>query len=491
MAQDVVLDSCRPPEGVPEWLVRKHCAFPFAREGGVLRLAVAVPRVEVLDDFALATGCRVEAEVFAEEEIRQAIRRWYGTPEVERAVAAASSAEDEGEEEVTEPDAPVVRLVDGLISQAVSDGASDVHITPERDRTVVRFRIDGVLRDVAEIPRKVHQAVVTRVKVMAGLDIAERRLPQDGRIRLREPGRVDLRVSVLPTVRGEQVVMRVLDQARVVPDLETLGYGERELSLIRKAVAAPYGLVLLTGPTGSGKTTTLYAALKEVVSRERSVITVEDPPEYDMPGVSQVAVNPKAGLTFAAALRAILRQDPDVVMVGEIRDPETARIAVQAAMTGHLVLSTMHTNDAASAPVRLADMGVEPYLVASCLLCVAAQRLLRLVCPRCAEEYELPPDAPERVVLGLDSGPVAVRRGRGCPSCGRTGYRGRTAVAEVMFTDRGLRELIRRGAPAEALRDLAVSSGMVPLKQAALEKLLSGATTVQEVVRVVCSPLAE
>lgn len=481
----------RPVPGVPEWLVRKHLAFPFACEDGVLRVAMAEPdRVEALDDLRLATGLRVEAVGVPAEEVRQAIGRWYGAPEMEEALQQAGGAAEEAEE-VSDQDAPVVRLVDGLIEQAVSERASDLHLSPERSRTAVRLRVDGMLRDAAEFPRRLHRAVVNRIKVMANLDIAETRLPQDGRIRLRQPEGVDLRVSVLPTVHGEQVVLRVLDQGRVVPDLESLGYGPRDLEVIRRAVSAPYGLVLLTGPTGSGKTTTLYAALKEVVSREKHVVTVEDPPEYEMPGVSQVAVNTRAGLTFAAALRAILRQDPDVVMVGEIRDPETARIAVQAAMTGHLVLSTLHTNDACSAPARLADMGVEPYLVASCLLCVAAQRLVRLACLRCAEEVDLPRGTPERLALGLGDGPVRVRRGRGCAHCGGTGYRGRVAVAEVLAVDRVCRDLVRRAAPVEELRRAAEAAGMVPLARAAAEKVLAGLTPPQEVMRVVFSPLCE
>lgn len=486
------LGETPPVPGVPEELVRRHQAFPLVRDGNVLYVVMADPSdVVALDDLRLATGCQVVPEVSSPEEVARAIQRWYGAPGVEEAARAAVTLAPEEPEEDADPDAPVVRLVDGLIAQAVAEGASDLHLEPERGRTVVRLRVDGVLRDVMEVPRRLHPAVVTRMKVMAGLDIAERRVPQDGRIRLRDPRPVDLRVSVLPAVHGEAVVMRVLDTARVVPSLESLGYFPEDLAKLRKAVSAPYGMVLLTGPTGSGKTTTLYAALREVVSREKNVVTVEDPPEYEMAGVRQVAVNPKAGLTFASALRAILRQDPDVIMVGEIRDAETAKIAVQAAMTGHLVLSTLHTNDAASAPVRLADMGVEPYLIASCLLCVSAQRLVRAVCSSCGEEYELPPDAPERYALNLDSQPAFLRRGRGCSVCGGSGYRGRTAVAEVVVVDRSVRELIRRGASADEIRDAALRAGMVGLREAAARKVLVGETTVAEVMRVVFSGLEE
>ena len=354
---------------------------------------------------------------------------------------------------------------------------------------MVRYRVDGVLREAMRLPRALHQALVSRIKVMAGLDIANRLTPQDGRIRLREPREVDLRVSTLPTTLGEAAVLRVLDRTRAVPRLETLGYSGENLAKIRAAVSKPYGLVLVTGPTGSGKTTTLYAALSEVVSPLVNVITVEDPPEYEMEGVRQVAVNARAGLTFAAALRAILRQDPDVVMVGEIRDAETAKIAVQAALTGHLVLSTLHTNDAASAPARLVDMGAEPYLVASCLLCVVAQRLVRKVCPDCAESYEPPPDSPVWGFLGngAGNGAASLRRGRGCPSCGRTGYRGRTCVAEVMAASRAIRDLVRRNADADAVRDQAVREGMVPLVEDARRKALEGTTTPEEAMRVAAS----
>ncbi|NHM28137.1 Flp pilus assembly complex ATPase component TadA [Desulfofundulus sp. TPOSR] len=472
----------RPPSrDIPESLVLRHRVFPLRVENGKLYVAVADPLdVRAADEFRYATGLEVVPEVATQEEIDRAVRRWYGTTDV-----GEFPGEEVPEEGDDAAEGPAAKLAEDVIAGALAEGASDVHIEPEKSRTVVRYRVDGTLRDVMEVPRKMHAPLVSRIKVMAGMDIAEKRLPQDGRIRLKRPREVDLRVSTLPTVAGEAVVLRILDRTRTVPKLDALGYSGENLEKLRRAVKMPYGLVLLTGPTGSGKTTTLYAALSEVVSREINVITVEDPPEYELPSVRQVAVNPKAGLTFASALRAILRQDPDVIMVGEIRDPETAKIAVQAAMTGHLVLSTLHTNDAASAPVRLVDMGVEPYLAASCLLCVAAQRLVRLVCPKCAEEYVPSSDSPAWGFLNGER--VSLRRGKGCPWCGHTGYRGRTAVTEVMAVTRGIRELVRKGASADEVKTLAVSEGMVLLGEEARKKVLAGLTTPEEAMRVAAS----
>lgn len=480
----------RPPApGVSEEMALRYRIFPLRAEKGRIYIATSDPLdFAALDEVRYATGFEVVPEVATPAEIERALRRWYGPGGGDMAVDIGWEDSDAAEDDA---EGPAVRAAVEIINGALAEGASDIHIEPKKDYAVVRYRVDGVLREVMTLPKKMHPAVVSRLKVMAGLDIADRRLPQDGRIRVREPREVDLRVSTLPTTMGEAVVMRVLDRSRTVPKLEALGYSGENLAKIRKAINMPYGLVLVTGPTGSGKTTTLYAALSEVVSPLINVITVEDPPEYELEGVRQVAVNVKAGLTFATALRAILRQDPDVVMVGEIRDPETAKIAVQAALTGHLVLSTLHTNDAASAPARLVDMGVEPYLVASCLLCVVAQRLVRMVCQECAEPYEPPSDSP---VWGFLNGRAtaendvrSLRRGRGCPACGRTGYRGRTSVAEVMVATRTLRELIRQSADADRVKDQAVSEGMVPLLEDARRKALAGITTPEEAMRVAAS----
>jgi len=478
----------RPPAAdFPADLALKHKVFPLSAEGGKVRVATSDPLdLAAFDEVRYATGMEVLPEVATPAEVERALRRWYGTGADAEVLSVDWSEPEEGEEDSAE--GPAARAAVEIIKGALEEGASDIHIEPHRTATVVRYRVDGLLREVMRLPRGIHRALVSRIKVMAGLDIANRFLPQDGSIKVKEPREVDFRVSTLPTTLGEVAVLRVLDRSRAAPKLEALGYSGENLARIRKAASMPYGLVLVTGPTGSGKTTTLYAVLSEVVSPFINVITVEDPPEYELENVRQVAVNPRAGLTFAAALRAILRQDPDVIMVGEIRDPETAKIAVQSALTGHLVLSTLHTNDAASAPTRLVDMGVEPYLVASCLLCVVAQRLVRTICPNCAESYTPPSESPVWGFLN-GGGPASfsLRRGKGCPACGRTGFRGRTAVAEVMIVTRRIRELIRRGADSDAVRDTAVEEGMVPLVQDARQKALAGITTPEEAMRVAAS----
>lgn len=469
-----------PCREVPEELALRHRVFPLEAAGGKVRVATADPYdARAADEIRYATGLVVVPELASAEDVEKALRRWYpvSADEIPAGVEAPEEEDAEG---------PAARLVDEVIARAFADGASDIHVEPGKEKTTVRFRIDGVLRDVLEIPRRAHATLVSRIKVMAGIDIAERRLPQDGRIRVKRPREADLRVSTLPAVFGEAVVLRVLDKTKTVPKLEALGYTGENLKRIRRAAQAPYGLVLLTGPTGSGKTTTLYALLSEIVTREINVITVEDPPEYELSGVRQVAVNPKAGLTFAVALRSILRQDPDVVMIGEIRDQETAKIAVQAAMTGHLVLSTLHTNDAASAPARLIDMGAEPYLVASCLLCVASQRLVRLVCPFCAEDYAPPAESPVWAFFG-DSKKCGFRRGKGCLRCGRTGYKGRTAAVETIFLDKAMRELVKRSASAEELKEAAAAGGTVFLADDAKEKAVAGLITPEEAMRVAAS----
>lgn len=474
------LESARPAAEIPAELARKHRVFPVRADGGVLYAAMDDPAdIEAADALRLATGMSVVPLVCTPREMEAALRKWYGDGAKESA-----GAEDAGEPaEAALVDSPAVRIAREILEAALAEGASDVHIEPGRGKMRVRFRVDGSLRAHSEYPVHLHGSVVSRLKVMAGLDITERRVPQDGRIRLSGPREADFRVSVLPTIHGEKVVLRVFDRMRSVPRLEDLGYGGPALARLRRAFSAPYGIVLVTGPTGSGKTTTLYSALSEVLSGDANAVTVEDPPEYELPGVCQVAVNPKTGLDFAVALRSILRQDPDVIMVGEIRDGETARVAVQAALTGHLVLSTLHTNDAASAPVRLVDMGVEPYLVASALLCVASQRLVRLVCPKCAEAVPLDPDSPAFDFMASAGLPGVTARGRGCPHCAGTGYRGRVAIAEVMAVSRGMRELIRGKASADEARDLALREGMSPLVEEARRRAAAGEITVDEALR--------
>jgi general secretion pathway protein E len=371
----------------------------------------------------------------------------------------------------SQDDAPVIRLLNALLTQALRDGASDIHIEPYESRSLVRLRIDGVLRDLIEPARALHAAIVSRVKIMAQLDIAEKRLPQDGRITLRVAGRpVDVRVSTIPTGHGERVVLRLLDKQAGRLDLTGLGMDDATLAQMDQLIGQPHGIILVTGPTGSGKTTTLYAALGRLDAGELNIMTVEDPIEYDLDGISQTQVNPRIDMSFARALRTILRQDPDVVMIGEIRDLETAQIAVQASLTGHLVFATLHTNDAVSAVNRLVDMGVEPFLLASSLIGVLAQRLVRRLCPECRKPF--------------------VRDGttyyapQGCPACSRSGYRGRTGIYEMLLVDDALRSLIHDRASEQRLRDHALAHGMRPLREDGMRWVLQGATSLEEIVRV-------
>jgi general secretion pathway protein E len=382
----------------------------------------------------------------------------------------------------SENEAPVIRMINALLSQAVRDNASDIHIEPFESRSVVRFRVDGTLKDVVEPHRALHAALVSRIKVMAELDIAEKRLPQDGRIALRLAGRpVDVRVSTLPTGHGERVVMRLLDKQAGRLDLAKLGMSPAALATIQELVAQPHGIVLVTGPTGSGKTTTLYAALSCVDSTVTNVMTVEDPVEYDLDGISQTQVNPRIEMNFARALRAILRQDPDVIMIGEIRDLETAQIAVQSSLTGHLVLATLHTNDTVSAITRLADMGVEPFLLSSSLIGVLAQRLVRCLCNSCKEAYT--PDEAELALLGKVGAPPVLYRPVGCATCGQVGYRGRTGIYELLVLDNEMRSMIHAHDSEQLLRDYAERHGMLRLREDALRWVVSGHTSLEEVIR--------
>jgi general secretion pathway protein E len=383
----------------------------------------------------------------------------------------------------SEDDAPIIQLINALLMQALREGASDIHIEPFETRSVVRFRLDGALRDVIEPKRALHAAIVSRIKVMAQLDIAEKRLPQDGRITLRLAGRpVDVRVSTLPTGHGERVVMRLLDKQAGRLELGHLGMNRHTLSALDDLIHRPHGIVLVTGPTGSGKTTTLYAALSQLDAKSLNIMTVEDPIEYDLDGVGQTQANSRIDLSFARALRAILRQDPDVIMIGEIRDLETAQIAVKASLTGHLVLATLHTNDAASSVTRLVDMGIEPFLLASSLLGVLGQRLVRRLCPVCRQ----PHTASEKEIAALGQPAVAgpLYSAMGCPNCNDTGYHGRTGIYELLVMDETLHRMIHEGAAEQALRDYAVQQGMVSMRQDGMRLVRSGETSLEEVLRV-------
>ncbi len=383
-------------------------------------------------------------------------------------------------------EAPIIKLVNLLVSGAIRDRASDIHIEPYQNVLKVRYRIDGILYDILSLPRRIQSPLISRVKIMARLNIAEKRLPQDGRIEIKIADRsVDIRVSVIPTAFGERVVLRLLDKTGSILMLSDLGMDTNRIKLFNKLIKSPYGIILVTGPTGSGKTTTLYAALSSINHPEINIITIEDPIEYQIEGIGQIQVNPKIDLTFAAGLRSIVRQDPDVILVGEIRDRETAEIAIQSSLTGHLVFSTLHTNDAASAVTRLIDMGIEPFLVTSSVIAVIAQRLVRVLCPKCKEAYV--PDGESMTNLGISKEKLKDRVlyfKRGCPACMNTGYRGRTAIFEIMIMDEDVKKLILKTSDANQINELAVGRGMTTLLQSGAEKVLKGITTVEEVFRV-------
>ena len=473
--------------------LRQYTICPVSVEGGVLTIATADPlNPVVVDDLRQSTGLSVRLVVSAPEVITEAIDRTYdgaATP-LQRIV---EGMEDEGgaagEEDINQLrdmafEAPVVRLVNLLVESAIEAGASDIHIEPFEDTLRVRYRIDGILFDQEAPPRRLQAAVTSRIKLMAEMNIAERRLPQDGRIRVTLHGnRVDIRVSTIPTVHGESIVMRLLDRGSVFLPLERLGFGPRTLERFEALIRRPHGIILVTGPTGSGKTTTLYGALDKINSPDRKIITVEDPVEYQLKGVNQIPVKPKIGLTFATGLRHIVRQDPDVILIGEIRDLETAEIAIQASLTGHLVFSTLHTNDAPGAITRLQDMGVEPYLVASVLEGVLAQRLVRRVCAACRAPDT--PGAADLGALGIEgAADVRLWRGRGCGECRGTGYRGRTGIYELFVLTEDARSLILRRAPGREIRRAALDAGMLTLRLDGWAKACEGLTTVEEVLRV-------
>lgn len=489
-------------KAIPEQLVRRYKALPLKKEGDCLVVAMADPaNVVAIDDIRFFAGCDIEPVPAAEKEIDAAIQRYYGIVEVDevlRDYEVQQEQVDPGIHHLTQEsmacEAPVVRLVNSLLQQAVEQNASDIHIEPGEQKVRVRFRVDGLLREVTGLPCHIGPPVISRVKIMAGMDIADRRVPQDGRVKIRQGVQeVDLRVSTMPTVYGEKAVVRLLPRsAEATFRVERLALQQVNYLKFISALRAACGIILITGPTGSGKTTTLYAALNELNMVEKNIVTVEDPVEYMLEGINQTQVNPKAGVTFASALRSLLRQDPDIIMVGEIRDVETARMAVRAATTGHLVLSTLHTNDAAGAVIRLLDMGIEPYLVASSLLLVLGQRLVRIICPDCRVSYELPADSPWRVFMGITPAErVLLYRGEGCTRCSNTGYRGRMPVHEVLSVTPGIKSLINCGASAAQIKDKAVAEGMITLREDGMAKVREGLTTIEEIMRVVHNDIIE
>lgn len=480
---------------IPESVARRYGAIAVSQEGNKLYVAMSDPlNVFAIDDLKMITGMEIEPLLALEDEINQAINRYYRLEESVSQVLGDIAADDRVSEsdykqlqdiENIEDDAPIIRLVNTIISRAVRERASDIHIEPMENNLRVRFRIDGVLHEVMSLPRNAQNAVISRVKIMANMDIAEHRLPQDGRIEVSAGGRnVDLRVSVLPTIFGEKVVIRILDKSNFILQLPELGFSDDVRAQIERLIKKPNGMLLVTGPTGSGKTTTLYALLSRLNRPEENIITVEDPVEYRLDGINQVQVNPKIGLTFAEGLRAILRQDPNIIMVGEIRDRETADIAVRAALTGHLVLSTLHTNDAAGALARLVDMGVEPFLIASSVLAVTAQRLVRKICPNCKEPYRPGPDDPVRLLLNLPPDEnITLYRGRGCGQCNNTGYYGRVAIHELMLMNGEIRRLVNQRASRDEIKEAAIRSGMRTLFQDGVRRVMAGETTVEEILK--------
>jgi len=461
-------------------------------DDGTLVVATSDPGdVVALDDVRSATGRAVRTVMASRADVAAALdrqRRSGGGVELQLEGAGGFGGDDDDELDALRTavdDAPLVKFVNAIVERAVRDRASDIHIEPRERDTLVRYRIDGVLQDVTTQHRRIHAGVVSRLKIMADLDIAERRVPQDGRISLQVAGRpIDLRVSTLPTVYGEKVVMRILDKQSILLELADLGFLPATYERFQRSFRKPYGMILVTGPTGSGKSTTLYATLNVINRPEVNVVTVEDPVEYRLAGVNQVQVHPRAGLTFPGALRAILRQDPDIVLVGEMRDRETAQMGMEAALTGHLVLSTLHTNDAPSAVTRLSEMGIDPFLVSSSVDCVLAQRLARRLCRKCRAPHR--PGPAELLTAGLDPDrEIELFRAVGCPACAGTGYRGRLALHEVMVMTDDLRRLLVERAPLEEVARVAHAQGMLRLRDDGLEKAAAGHTTLEEIARVV------
>jgi len=483
-------------ELIPEALARKHKLMPVLKIGNRLTCAMLDPwNIFALDEIRMKTNLTIEPAVATETEIKKALDEHYGAKgtleDMIKAIDAEKFTTEKSHDEIELKELEqiaeeplVIKLVNLIIMKAIREGASDIHIEPEEDALKTRFRLDGMLHEVSSPPKHLQSAIISRLKIMANLDIAERRAPQDGRFRINMEGReIDVRVSCVPMIYGENIVMRLLDVSGALMPLSQIGFSKEVLEKYQKLIFRPHGIILVTGPTGSGKTTTLYASLDKINTVEKNIITIEDPVEYKLEGIRQIQLNPQVNLTFANGLRSILRQDPDVIMVGEIRDFETSEIAIQAALTGHLVFSTLHTNDSPGAITRLIDIGVEPYLVSSSVIGVLAQRLLRLICPECREKYT-PSDEVLRSI-GLSGGEkIDFYRGKGCPKCMNTGYKGRIAIFELMVVDEEVRNLAVSKAHIEDIRKHACEAGMVTLMKDGIEKVKKGLTTVEEVLRV-------
>ncbi len=500
----VVIDDKQVPDDliakVPINFAKQYKLLPLETiDGGVVRVASADPlQVGALDDLAALLNAPIEVELASAALIIEAINRVYDRGTAHAAAAMEEMADEDMasfaqdiEEAVDlldeEDEAPIIRLVNSLLSQSVKEHASDIHIEPGERDIAVRFRIDGILYEKIRPPKKLQASIISRVKIQAGLNIAEKRLPQDGRIRIKIAGKdIDIRVATAPTSFGERVTMRLLDRSNVLLDLEDLGYSPDYLKTVNSLITKSHGIILVTGPTGSGKTTTLYACLSVINRPDLNILTIEDPVEYQLAGISQTQVNPKIELTFASGLRSLLRHDPDVIMVGEIRDLVTAEIAIQAALTGHLVLSTVHTNDAPGAITRLVDMGVEPFLVASSVVGILAQRLVRTLCPGCKEPYLATQEEIENIGLSSDmiGEHVEFWRGRGCPACFNTGYKGRTGIYELMLPTDEIRQLILQNVDSGTIKKRAMAQGMRTLREDGARKVLAGITSSAEILRV-------
>jgi type IV pilus assembly protein PilB len=487
---------------IPEKMARKHQIVPISKIGSTLTLAMVDPfNIVAVDDIGILTKSKIDCVLATEKDVSDALERAYMS-EAQSINEIASKIGDDVEVVKNQDDsdvatvskggdeAPIVRIVDLILREALKKRASDIHIEPFENTVRVRYRIDGALYETLQIPKKNQNAVLTRLKIMSRLDITEHRVPQDGRFKIKLPEKeVDFRVSALPVQFGNKIVMRILDKAAISLGLDKLGFLPETLAAFKESVARPFGMILITGPTGSGKSTTLYSVLNELNTPERNIITIEDPIEYQVRGITQIHARPEVGLDFASGLRAILRQSPDVVMVGEIRDAETADIAIKASLTGQLVLSTLHTNDASGAMTRLIDMRVEPFLIASSVVMVAAQRLCRKVCPQCQEKVEVPAEVFRKMGVALERmAPTAKDRnfvrGRGCDHCAGTGYRGRLAVLETLVVDDAVRDLVVKRVSSFDIKEYAVKKGMTTLREDALKKMCQGFTTLDEVIRV-------
>jgi len=481
------------PRLISEKLARRHTLIPIKKDKNRLVVAMADPlNIFALDDIKIATGMDVDPVIATKDDILSAIGLYYEKESAEQALEefhenfSTESIEDLDEETLNQiKNSPVVKLVDSIIRQAIKLTASDIHIEPAENNLRIRFRVDGDLQEIMTLAKSSHSAIVTRIKIMGKMNIAEKRIPQDGRVETNVDSRdIDMRISILPTVHGEKIVIRLLDRSGVVLSKRQLGFIDENLDVFDTIIQNPHGIILVTGPTGSGKTTTLYAVLKELNKIDKNIITVEDPVEYRLDGINQSQVNVKAGLTFANGLRAILRQDPDIVMIGEIRDAETAQIAVRAAITGHLVLSTLHTNDTASTVTRLMDMGIEPYLISGSIVGIIAQRLLKKICSNCKVSYS--GDSNDRKLLDIDHDPV-LYKGEGCNSCNHTGYKGRTSIHEIMPISSTIKSLIDSRQTVDVIKKNAVEQGMITLRQNATQLVLKGITTMDELIKVTYS----